>query len=157
MGTADNRGRGVGMQGILIEPLGGGDFDDLTEIHHGDAVGNVFHNAEVVRDEQIRQAKGFLEVFEEVDDLRLYGHIEGRDRFVGNDEFGIEREGAGNADALALTARKCMGVSPQVIRTQSHADEQLLGAVFEFCPGRDSVDDEGFGHNVENRHARVER
>ena len=50
-----------------------------------------------------------------------------------------------------------MGISPQVIGTQAHADDQLFDAVFEFRPRCDLVDDEGFGHNVEDGQARVER
>ncbi len=93
----------VGMKGILIESLGCGDFNNLTEVHDCNAVGDVFDDAEVVGDEQVGEVEGFLEVFEEVDDLSLYGYVEGGDGFVGDDEFGVEREGAGNADALALS------------------------------------------------------
>ena len=50
-----------------------------------------------------------------------------------------------------------MGISPQVIGAQAHANEQLLDAVFEFRSRRDLVDDEGLGHDVEDGHARVER
>ena len=50
-----------------------------------------------------------------------------------------------------------MGISPQVIGAQAHADEQLFDAVFEFRSRCDLVDDEGFGHDVEDGHARVER
>ena len=50
-----------------------------------------------------------------------------------------------------------MGISPQVIGTQAHANEQLLDAIFEFRSRCDLVDDEGFGHDVEDGHARVER
>ena len=39
-----------------------------------------------------------------------------------------------------------VGISPQVIGTQAHADEQLLDAIFEFSPRCDLVDDEGFGN-----------
>ncbi len=102
-GDGGQESGGVGVKGILIEAFGCGDFDDLTEIHYGNAVGDVFDDAEVVGDEQVGEIEGFLEVFEEVDDLSLYGYVEGGDGFVGNDEFGIEREGAGNADALALS------------------------------------------------------
>ena len=91
------------MKGILVESLGCGDFNDLTEVHYCNAVGDVFDDAEVVGDEQVGEVEGFLEVFEEVDDLSLYGHVEGGDGFVCDDEFGVECEGAGNADALALS------------------------------------------------------
>ena len=44
-------------------------------------------------------------------DLRLDRDVEGRDRLVGDDELGREREGAGDADALALAAGELVGVA----------------------------------------------
>ena len=43
---------------------------------------------------------------EQIDDLRLNGNVERRDRFVRDDQFRLDREGAGNGDALALAAGK---------------------------------------------------
>ena len=45
-------------------------LDDAAEIHHRDAVGDVLHNGEVVRDEDISQPKALLEVAQQVQDLR---------------------------------------------------------------------------------------
>ena len=50
-----------------------------------------------------------------------------------------------------------MGISPQVIGTQAHADEQLFDAVFQLRSRCGPVDDKGFGYDVEDGHARVER
>ena len=79
-----------------------GDFDDLTEIHYRNAIGDVFEELRVVGDEQVGEIE-FPWRSSGVEDLGLYGYVEGGDGFVGNDEFGVEREGAGNADALALS------------------------------------------------------
>ncbi|MNI45954.1 hypothetical protein D3C73_1003960 [compost metagenome] len=78
------------------------DFDDFAQKHHGDAVAHAFDNRHVVADEEIGEAALFLQVEQKVGDLRLDGHIECGDRFVGDDEFRIERQCAGNRDTLAL-------------------------------------------------------
>ena len=44
----------------------------LTEIHHGNTIGEVAHYGEVVRDEQVGDAEAFLEVLQQVDHLRLH-------------------------------------------------------------------------------------
>ena len=44
--------------------------------------------AEIVRDEQQRQAEAALQVGEQVEDLRLHRDVERRDRLVADDEPG---------------------------------------------------------------------
>lgn len=41
----------MGMEGIGEDIQGRADLDDAPEIHDGDAVGDVFHDREIVRDE----------------------------------------------------------------------------------------------------------
>ncbi len=48
---------------------------------------------------------------EQVDHLGLDGEVEGGDRFVGYDEAGPHRQGAGDADALALAAGELVGIA----------------------------------------------
>ena len=81
-----------------------GDLHDLAEIHHGDAVGDVLHHAEVVRDEQEGQAKLALQILQQVDDLRLHRNVERGDRLVADDEARAQHQRAGDADALPLAA-----------------------------------------------------
>ena len=50
----------------------------------------------------IGQTKLVLQVFQQVDHLGLDGYIQGGDRLVGDDNFGLQSQGTGNAKALAL-------------------------------------------------------
>ena len=54
-----------------------GKLDDLAQIHHRHPIGDVLENAEAVGDEQVRRSELRLEVFEQVDHLRLYGDVQG--------------------------------------------------------------------------------
>ncbi len=47
-------------------------FDDTAEVHHGDLVCEVFDHGEIVRDEEIRQIKLFLQVTKQIEYLRLH-------------------------------------------------------------------------------------
>ena len=62
------------------------------------------HDLQVVADEQVAEAALALEPAQEVDDLRLHREVERRGRLVEQDELRLERDGAGDRDALALAA-----------------------------------------------------
>ena len=61
-------------------------------------------DGEVVGDDQVGEPEPLLEVGEQVEHLRLHRHVERRHRLVGDQQVRLEREGARDADALALTA-----------------------------------------------------
>ena len=104
LGDGGDEGLGVGVAGGAVEFFGGAHFDDLAEIHDGEAVADVFDDGEVVGNEEVGEFHFLLEVHEEIEDLALDGDVEGGDGFVADDEFGLEGDGAGDADALALAA-----------------------------------------------------
>ena len=66
------------------------------------------------------------EIEEQRDDLRLNRHVERGDRFVGDDERGVERQGAGDADPLTLAAAEFVRVAEDVITLETHELEQFL-------------------------------
>src|SRR5688572_31542547 len=133
------------------------DLDDLAEIHHGNAIANVFDNAEIVRNEEIRQAELFLQILQEVEHLRLNRDIERGNRFVAHDELGLDRQGARNAQALALAATEFVRIARGSRRRQAHDIEQLEHALA--CPraARETVNLEHFAQHVTNCETRVQR
>ena len=55
-------------------------------------------------DEQERPAEVALELFEQVQDLRLHAHVQRRGRLVADDQLRLHGERAGDGEALALAA-----------------------------------------------------
>src|SRR5512140_2619021 len=86
--------------------FGGRGLDDPADVHHRDPLADVLDDAEVVRDEEVSEPELFLKVEQEVEDLRLHRYVQRGYGFVGDDQAGIQRQRAGDADALALAARK---------------------------------------------------
>ena len=84
-------------------------LDDAAEIHDGNVVADVLHHREIVRDEQVGELPLALQVLQEVDDLRLDRDVERRHRLVADDQPGTQRQGAGDADTLALAAENWCG------------------------------------------------
>ncbi len=103
-GDCGKQGLGVGMPGPGTHVVRGTEFDDVTEIHHGDAAAEMFHDGEVVGDEEVSEAAFPLEILEEIDDLGLDADVEGADGLVADDESRFHGKGPGDADALALAS-----------------------------------------------------
>src|SRR5262249_7895180 len=62
----DQRAR-VGMAWILEDFLPAALLDDAAEIHHGDAIADMLHHAEIVADHDVGQAHFVLELEKQVD------------------------------------------------------------------------------------------
>ena len=86
----------------------GAGLDDAAVLHHGDVVGDGPHDAEIVGDEQHRHVMARLQFLQELQDLRLHGHVERRRRLVGDEEIGAVGESHRDHHALALTAGQLM-------------------------------------------------
>ena len=103
-----------------------GGLDDLAEIHHRDAVGDVLDHGEIVRDEDVGELQPVLQVAQQVQDLRADRDVERGHRLVANDQLWFDRERAGDRDALALAAGKFVGIAPRGTRLKADQAQQLL-------------------------------
>ena len=68
------------------------------------------HHRQIVRDEQVRKPELAPEILQQIHDLRLNRNVERRDGLVADHELRLERDGAGDADALPLPSRKLVRV-----------------------------------------------
>ena len=106
-------------QGALV-----GIFDDAAEIHDGDTVADVLDHRQIVRDEQIGQAELALQIHQQIEDLRLDRDVERGNRLVADDELGLQRERAGDADALPLAAGEFVRIAVHLRLAQADPLEQ---------------------------------
>ena len=125
IGMADSSACVYGWAGASKIWSRGADLDDLAEVHHRDPVGDVAHDRQVVGDEQIGEAELVLELLEQVDDAGLDADVERRHRLVEHDQLRLDRERAGDADALPLTAGELVRIAVGVLRRQADEREQL--------------------------------
>ena len=129
------------------------------EIHDGDAVGQVLDDAEIVRDEKVGEVELRAQVHEQVQDLRLDRHVERRDGFVADQHVGLHRERAGDADALALTARELMRIAALQRRIEPGSDELRVhvGGLRRASALDQAVDARRLAYHLGDRQARVDR
>ena len=85
-------------------------LDDLAIVHDADPVGHLAHDAEIVGDQQHGHVELGLELEQQVEDLRLDGHVERRGRLVGDEQVGLVGERHGDHHPLPLAAGELMRI-----------------------------------------------
>ncbi len=139
------------------ELLCGSLFDDLPGIHHGNPLGDVRNESEIVGDHQDGHAHLLLDVSEQFDDLGLNGDIERGSGFIGDQQFRFGGQGHGDHDALLHAPTELVGVIPGTSFGcgDAHAFQQAndLGR----GGASRSVKAEGFKHLGSDPHDRIER
>lgn len=68
---------GVGVDRLGEQCFAGCELHDSTEIHDRDAMGDMLHDAEVMRDEDEGDTHLLLEIQEQIQDLCLHGDVKG--------------------------------------------------------------------------------
>ena len=133
------------------------ELDHLPEVHHRHAVGDVPHDRQIVRDEDVGEAEVALQRVEEVDHLRADRDVERRDRLVEDDQLRVESERPRDADPLPLAARELVREAVRVLRREPDRPQQLVHPGAPLRAVIATVDAERLADDVADRHARVER
>ena len=128
VGTALQQALRVRVSRIREQLVRRRDLDDPAQVHHRHAVADVANDGHVVRDEQHRQPEPRPQVLEQVEHRRLHRDVECRDRLVGDEQVGLERERPRDADPLPLAARELPRVRVERARAEADELEQLLGS-----------------------------
>lgn len=85
------------------------------------------------------------------------GDIKGGGGLIADDELGVEREGAGDADALTLAAGEFVGVAVGCESRHAAAFEEFFDLLAEFIlVGDEVVDFEGLSDDGGDAHAGIE-
>ena len=82
--------------------------------HHVDAVGHQPRDPEVVGDHQHADSGALLQFQQQVEDAGLHGDVQRAGGFVGDDQFGAGRQGAGDQHPLQHAAGELMGILRQL-------------------------------------------
>ena len=99
------------MQHTVEKFIRGCRFDQLTEIHDGDAVAHVVNHAQIMGYEEEGQFHLLLNGLQGIEDLGLDAHIQRGCRLVQYQEFGVQGYGLTNSHPLLLPTGKLTGVS----------------------------------------------
>ena len=148
---------GVGVARLREQAPGGCHLDQAAQVHHPHLVAHMAHHGQVVRDEQIGQPTGALQVAHEVEHLGLHAHIQRRGGLVTDQKFGRGGQGTGNRDALALPTRELVRVLAQIGRAQTHRLQQAHHRILRSgAAGGETVLKQRLSDHIAHRPARVE-
>lgn len=78
-------------------------LDDLPGVHHRDAMGELRHQGQVMGDEDHSESQFLAEVVQQFHHLLLHRHVEGRGRFVGDEQLRITGQRHSDKHTLALS------------------------------------------------------
>ena len=101
----------VRVRGVVQDGGGGAGLDDLAGVHDRDVVADVGDHAEVVADDDHRQAGVADERPQQAEDLGLHGDVEGGGRLVGDQQLRLTGQRQGDADALRHAAGELVRVA----------------------------------------------
>src|ERR1039458_7931314 len=105
---------GMGVAGLAHQGVGGRILDDGATLHDGDLVGQAGDQREVMGNQDIGDSQALLETAEKGGDLGGERGIEAVEGLVEDDQLGLGHEGAGDGEALALSAAEFVG-EPKLI------------------------------------------
>ena len=111
-----------------------------------------------MRDEEIRQILLFLQLRQQVQDLRLDGNVQRRYGLVADHERRIQSQAAGDADALALAAGELVRIAAEHIRGQTAALHHFEDIVAHggIAALEHTVGDKALTDDLPDGHARVQ-
>ena len=104
------------------------DLHDPPEVHHGDPVGEVAHDAQVVRDDQVARLALELQLGEHVEDGGLDRDVERARRLVGDHDARVAREGPRDRHALLEPARELARLEVEVALREAQVGGELVDA-----------------------------
>src|SRR5262245_28666108 len=153
-----HEGPRVGMLGFVEQLAYGRVLDDPARVHHGDAVAHLGHDAEVVGDEDEGHARLALDVLEEIEILRLDGHVEVRGGLVGDDQARAPGERDGPHDALAHAPAHLMWIvaHPPLGGGDADGPQEVLHALAQRPAPELLVKECGLRHLPEDGEERVQ-
>ena len=153
------QGAGVGMlrgvEDLRHRPV----FDLAAAPHHHHVIGHLRDHAHVVGDEDHSRVQIALQLTDDVEDLRLDGHVQCCRGFVGNQQRRLAGQRHGDHGALAHAARERMRVAvEQALGVgQAYFFQQGSGLFACIRHAQALVQDQRFGYLVANREHRVQR
>ena len=85
-------------------------LDDLAGVHDRHAIGDLRNDAQVVADEDHRHTQPPLQVGQQIDDLGLYGDVEGGGRLIRDEDGGLACQRHGDHRPLLHPTRELVRI-----------------------------------------------
>ncbi len=104
-------------------------LDNASGLHHRDPIAHTSDNRQIVADQHDGQGERTVEICQQINDLSLQGDVESGDRLIGDQQCWLGRQGARDADALALAPGNLVRITTQERRVQRNLGHQRFELV----------------------------
>ena len=151
---------GIGVLHVAQEVVGGTLLHHVAPAHHGNAVCHVGNNSEIMGDHQKAHLILLCQLFQQVEDLRLRGHVQRGGRLIRDQQQRAQGDGHGNHHALTLATAEFMRIAGEgkAVLRQTNPCQGFGGALFcRFARHRRIMDADRFRHLRANGLDRVQR
>ena len=101
---------GIFVTGVIKDLIGRALLTDGARVHDDDLVAELGYDAQVMGDHDDGHAHFPLDILHELQNAGLDGHVQGRRRFVGDQDVGLAGQGHGDHDSLPHAAGKLKGI-----------------------------------------------
>ena len=115
------------------------------------------YSGKAVGDKNISQVQLFLQLAQQIENLRLNGHVQRGNRLVTDNQLRIYCQRPRNTNALPLTAGKFMGIPLCVVGPQANQLQKLLHSFLLLGRRTQAMDFHRFANDSAHRHLRVQR
>ena len=132
---------------------------DSPGIHDGNLVTDLGNNAHVVGDEDDCSAGAFLKILGQVENLSLDGHVQGRRRFVRDEELRLTEKCHRDHDTLLHPPGQLVWVGGEALFRirDPHRSEHLRGTLAHLGPLQSEAEFQHLPHLSLDREHRVQR
>src|SRR6476469_8573772 len=112
---------------------------------------------QIMADEEVAHPEPRFQFVEQIEHDRLHGDVERRGGLVQNNQLGMKRDRAGDADARLLAARELMREAVEEMPRQSDKLCELFAAGAQRVPPPDIAEpQDGIGNGARRREAWIE-
>ena len=98
----------IWMLWMIEEPLRYTSFDDFTIFHHGDSMAEIAYQSHIMTYEYVGKVMVALNVFKELNNLKLNGSVKRRGGLVQDEQPRLENQCPCECNALPLSAGELM-------------------------------------------------
>src|SRR5215510_9001278 len=105
-GGRGDQGGGVWVPGLTADAFSAANLNEFAQIHDPNPITHVLDRGQIVADQEIGDAEFSLQIFQEIENLRADGDIEGGHRLVEDHQGGLQHQSPCDPDTLTLATAK---------------------------------------------------
>ncbi len=97
---------GVRVPGLTAESFRVANLDEFAQVHDANPITHMLDSGQVVADQEIGDTELSLQIFQEIENLRTDGDIEGGHRLVEDHQGWLQHQSPSDPDTLTLATAK---------------------------------------------------